>query len=246
MLPDHQSSKPERGIGWALLAPRVAHNMKSPLSTLLLGTERAVRSADAGRLGETESGRVLDTVLHQVERIDGIARNFLKLAVLERPDMSLVNTSSLITTAVTMLRDRKPKEISVNVELEERLPTLRADEEQLLIVFENIFENSIAAIEDEGIISVRAYRTTTIPGLEALDGEAVVVEISDTGSGIESETKERVFDVGFTTRRQGSGLGLAIVRHVVELHGGVVEIHSERGIGTTVTICIPARPGSGS
>ena len=246
LIPDRDGVKTKRGIGWALLAPRVAHNMKSPLSTLLLGTERAVRSAEAGRLGESETGRILDTILHQVERIDGIARNFLKLAELERPDMKLVNPHDLINKSVNILRERKTKEISVNVELEERLPALRADEEQLLIVFENIFENSIAAIDDECIISVRAYRTTTIPGQEALDGEAVVVEISDTGSGIDSGTKERIFDVGFTTRRQGSGLGLAIIRHVVELHGGVVEIHSESGIGTTVTVCIPARPGAGS
>ena len=246
IIPDHDKTRPDHGIGWALLAPRVAHNMKSPLSTLLLGTERAVRSAGAGRLGESDSGRILDTILHQVERIDGIARNFLKLAELERSDLTLVNPDDLINKAVNILRERKTKEISVNIELEERLPALRADEEQLLIVFENVFENSIAAIEDEGNITVRAYRTTTIPGREALDGEALVVEVSDTGSGIESGAKDRIFDVGFTTRRQGSGLGLAIIRHIVELHGGVVEIHSEIGIGTTVTVCIPARPGAGS
>jgi two-component system NtrC family sensor kinase len=72
----------------------------------------------------------------------------------------------------------------------------------------------------------------------------VVLEVRDTGVGMDKETKEQIFDPGFSTGQDGTGLGLAIVRKVVRDHGGHVEVESEPGVGSAFCIYLPVETGS--
>jgi signal transduction histidine kinase len=74
------------------------------------------------------------------------------------------------------------------------------------------------------------------------DGERVVVEVSDTGSGITSEDREKIFLPFFTTKPSGTGLGLSIVKKIVDLHGGDISVESTPGRGTRVRVALPAAP----
>ena len=72
-------------------------------------------------------------------------------------------------------------------------------------------------------------------------GDAVIVEITDTGVGMDEEALDRIFEPYFSTKATGTGLGLTIAKRNVELNGGTIEVRSERGVGTTVTIALPIR-----
>ena len=102
------------------------------------------------------------------------------------------------------------------------------DREKLKQVIINLVVNSIEAMKEGGTLTAKVSSA----------GE-VVVEISDTGAGIEPEVIANVFDPFFTTKEAGTGLGLSIVRKIVDQHGGTVHIESERGAGTRVRVSIP-------
>ncbi len=120
------------------------------------------------------------------------------------------------------------------VELEEGL-LVDADAELLRQAFLNLCVNAIQAMQERGTggrLSVRARR----------EGDGVVVEVSDTGPGIDPATRDHVFEPFFTTKAAGTGLGLAIVRQAAEAHGGSVEVESELGTGATFRVRLPAAP----
>jgi signal transduction histidine kinase len=118
------------------------------------------------------------------------------------------------------------------VEIEDGLPLVEADAELLRQAFLNLCVNAIQAMAEQGggRLSVRARR----------EGEAVVVEVTDSGPGMSDETRAHVFEPFFTTKAAGTGLGLAIVRQAAEAHGGAVEVESRPGAGATFRVRLPA------
>ncbi len=227
-------------LEWASLAPRVAHDLKSPLSTLSLATERSIHAARSDSHWSEKSQALLETIIRQVLRIELLGRNFLKLADLEKPVLTMVDPRNLLARSLCVLRDRVPPDISIEERIESPLPLLWADAEQLLVAMENLYENSIAAQNGGGSILVSAYRVRAMPGVEEARQEAVVIEVGDTGEGISATDLPHIFETGFTRKARGSGLGLAIVKRVIEQHQGHMEVHSELCIGTTFALYLPA------
>lgn len=113
-----------------------------------------------------------------------------------------------------------------------------ADPEALRQVFTNLFDNALRHTPDGGQIRVSTERV-------ADDGDAVIVQVADTGSGIAAESLPRIFerfyrvDPGRSRQQGGTGLGLAIVKHLVEAHGGRVGATSTLGQGTTIRMRFP-------
>jgi signal transduction histidine kinase len=118
------------------------------------------------------------------------------------------------------------------------LPAVRARATEMKEVLVNLLENSRAAIEDEGVVRVRAVEA----------GDTVVLDVQDDGGGISTDLLPRVFEPHFSTRSAGTGLGLAIVKRLVESWEATVAVESEPGQGTVVRIYLEAwrdgdRPG---
>lgn len=111
------------------------------------------------------------------------------------------------------------------------IPLIQCYPNELNQAFMNLFRNAIQAIESQGTITVAT----------CADETQVYVKISDTGEGIPPEARPRVFDPGFTTRGRGvgKGLGLSIVYNIIQKHHGDIEVDSEVGDGTSITIALP-------
>jgi hypothetical protein len=236
-VPDGPASQAR--LAWSTMAPRVAHDLKSPLSTLVLATERVLRA-----LSEAASAprpELVQAVLHQVDRIDLLTRSFLKLADLEQLNPTPMNVDEFIAACLSELEARLPPGVTVDRRIEPALPRVHVDREQVQSALENLFENALAALGRGGTILVSAYRVSSVPGRPGPSG-AIAIEVADTGEGIASIDIPRLFDVGFTRRQGGTGLGLAIVRQVMNQHHGHIEVHSEVGIGTTVILYLPLEP----
>jgi signal transduction histidine kinase len=112
-----------------------------------------------------------------------------------------------------------------------RIPPVRCAPQELRQVFLNLVVNAIDAVKGHGRVSIAT----------SCDGEEVVVEVRDDGSGIPPDTLERIFDPFFTTKKvgEGTGLGLAIAWHIVDAHGGHVEVTSPPGEGARFRVCLP-------
>ncbi|HPT96693.1 MAG TPA: ATP-binding protein, partial [Armatimonadota bacterium] len=121
-------------------------------------------------------------------------------------------------------------QIRVEEELPADLPLLYVDVVQVRQALAHLLANAIEAMPEGGTLRVRAF---------ACDA-GVAVQIEDTGVGIPSEHRDRLFEPLFTTKPRGAGLGLALVQRVVAAHHGTIRIESEDGQGTTVTLLLPA------
>ncbi|GEM_PF-113611 len=254
------------------LAAGMAHEIKNPLGSIK-GTAEILSGDTLSEEERTEFGRILT---REVDRLDGVLRNYLRIArpadAARRPLDLRETIRSTVTLAGAYARRR---EVTIRTEIEEGADVV-ADEGQVTQALLNVILNAVAACEPGGRIAVTARRTSsglrndppsyppvnggkTAPsplagragvGSEIRNpksemvgsGEWVEVSVEDTGCGIPEEHIGRVFTPLFTTRPDGTGLGLPITRRIVEAHGGVIQIASRVGEGTTVTIALPAAP----
>jgi two-component system cell cycle sensor histidine kinase/response regulator CckA len=147
-------------------------------------------------------------------------------------------------SAETFSRTRK--EINVYQELSEDLFAIEADQEQLMQAFMNMYLNAADAMPGGGDLFLKTANVTheyvKDQPYEPKPGNYVLLTITDTGVGMEKETMKRVFDPFFTTKEvgRGTGLGLSSVYGIVKGHGGYVFVESEKGVGSTFSICFPA------
>jgi two-component system phosphate regulon sensor histidine kinase PhoR len=125
------------------------------------------------------------------------------------------------------------QEIELRLEISEAIPTVTGDGDRLERVAVNLIHNALKFTPAGGSVSVCA----------AVDAASVVVRVSDTGSGISREDRQRVFERFYKVDRardsSGTGLGLAIVKHTIEAHGGAVAVESEEGFGSTFSFSLP-------
>jgi signal transduction histidine kinase len=163
-------------------------------------------------------------------RIVKILRSLKSFARLDQAELESVNLHEGIDSSLTLLQHLLKDRIKV-VKNYAPLPEVRCYASQINQVFMNLLTNAAQAVDGEGTIII-----TT-----ALEGEEVVVEIADTGSGIAPDHLARVFDPGFTTKGVGvgSGLGLSITYRIIEDHHGSIEVRSEPGKGTAFTVRLP-------
>jgi len=131
----------------------------------------------------------------------------------------------------TLSRNGVPGNVMVIRRLDESLPAILADPDQLVQVFGNIIRNAIQAMPEGGRLTVKSKVSS--PGW-------VSVSISDTGVGIPPKDQQKLFEPLFTTKAKGIGLGLAVSKILVEGHGGTIEVKSKVGEGSTFTVMLPA------
>ena len=188
----------------------------------------------------------------QVDRLTGIVRGVLKAMRVPPPRYSPIDVRRVIRDVVDLFSPMAEKrKISVHLRLEESLPQLKADPDQLQQVFMNLFSNAIDAMKAGGVLGVGAR---FVPATEAGDlgegGGCVRIDISDTGGGMDEETARHAFEPFYTTRNVetdvgasiGMGLGLSICRQIIKNHYGEIAVHSEQGKGTEFTFLIPVNP----
>jgi len=221
----------ERLSALTLLAAGVAHEIGNPLNSLhihLQVLERKMRKLEENqRAGCIEA---IDVAKEEIKRLDHIVTQFLRAirpSPLEtRPD----NLNEVVRETVAFLGPEiADRDIIVETSLQDGLPLVSIDRNQLKQAFFNIIKNSVQAMQRGGILHVRTW-----------SGEDhVQVEFADSGGGMPLETMNKIFDPYFTTKQTGSGLGLLIVQRIVREHGGEISLANDEGRGLTFTIRLP-------
>ncbi len=187
----------------------------------------------------------LSLIEDYVKRGAGLTRQLLGFARGGRYEIHPADMNKIVSKTATMF-GRPQKEISIHCKLETDIRMVEADEGQMEQVFLNLFVNSWQAMPDGGEIYLETRNVClddafTRP-FSNPSGAYVKVAVTDTGIGMDEETKRRIFDPFFTTKEvgMGTGLGLAMVYGIVKGHGGMIDVESEPGRGTTVNIYLPA------
>ena len=233
-------------ISLGSLLAGIAHELNSPLGALhsnhdvlkrALGKLQVILEDEV--VDETELDelrrvvRALDGVLEvndlAVHRMVGLVRSLRSFGQPDRSERAVLDINEAIDNTLALLEHQLRDRVEV-VRDYDTLPEIECYANQLNQVFMNLLVNASQAIRDRGRITVRTRN--------ADDG--VMIEIEDTGIGIDPNTLQRIFEPGFTTRggRIGMGLGLLIVKQIVDRHHGAIEVRSTPGVGTAFTVRI--------
>ena len=222
----------------ALLAGGLAHEIRNPLSTMSLNLDLL---AEDFQHPETPRDRralqKIERLRRESQRLSDILDNFLRFAkVLE---LRLVTTD--LNVIVEELRDFfEPQAMSqgivIRTQYELNLPKLSLDVELFRQALLNLLINARHAMPDGGELILRTRS----------DGRWNVLEITDTGVGMDEDVLRKVFDAFFSTRAAGTGLGLPTTRKLVEAHGGTIQVQSEPGKGSQFTIRLPNHRDDGA
>ena len=220
------------------VAAGVAHNFKNLLTVirgnaeLLLmhlmndafARQRVEQILKASDDGEQMVGRIQESTRQYPEA----AAALVPLQINELVKDSIAFTEDYAKAS----QDERNARVKFKTELAEGLPPVRASAGELREVFVNLLRNAVDAIEGEGQVTART---------RALDGRSVVAEVSDTGTGMSVEVREKLFRPLFTTKgERGTGLGLATCYAILRRHGGDIDVKSAPGEGTTFTVRLPA------
>ena len=215
------------------LATGVAHELKNPLTSILNYAEYLMEKY-RGQFIERSDGERLQRIINGVERIDRFVRDLLHLADADELELAPLDLHVTLQSAVALSgRTLRENEAEPQWELEADDPIILGHRGGLKQVFGNLVLNAARAMsEDGGTITLRTRDC----------GTEIVIEVEDTGRGMEKEVQERVFEPFYSASPEssGAGLGLALVRRLVEQHGGEIEVSSTPDEGTCFTIRLPA------
>lgn len=225
---------------WRLTARRVAHDLRNPLTSILLNTEHLRRTAATGGT-EEEVARYAARIEERVEHLRRVTRNFLKFVDVEAPSLTDLDLAGWLRAQAETIQAGLPPDIALDVRTDGALP-VRADAEQLASVVDNLAANAVNALPEGGRIVLSAYPARALQlGDDPAPRDWVVVEVRDSGVGIPAPLRERLFAPGVSGTEGGAGFGLAVVQKVVADHGGHIDVESEEGAGTVFSLYLPAR-----
>ncbi len=227
------------------LAGGVAHEFNNVLQPIVLYLELALEDIPAG----SATAENLKRVHELANRAKGLSQQILTFSRHDSdPRMVRQDLAPLTEEAVTMIRALLPATVDLHAEIDAGMSLVHCAPEQIQQVLVNLCNNAYKALsEGGGRISV-ALRETEVsaevairyPHLDA--SRYAVLEVRDTGKGMDPATRERIFEPFFTTHEvgKGTGLGLSVVHGIVERHGGVIVVESEPGEGTCFSVYLPS------
>ncbi len=224
----------QRLEAWAEMARQVAHDIKNPLTPIQLSAEHARRvNMDRGRPLSPVLDDCVNAILTQVKLLRQISSEFSNFASSPTPRPEPTALPALIDEVIEPYRVPLAGRIAIEVAAPEDVPPVTIDRALFSRALTNIIENALHAMPGNGRLTI------TASAVARDTGRAVVVEITDTGVGLDDDAMARLFEPYFSTKATGTGLGLTIAKRNVELNGGTIAVQSERGRGTTVTITLP-------
>jgi signal transduction histidine kinase len=222
------TAESERLSAVTTLAAGVAHEIGNPLNSLhiyLQLIEREIRHIPSELRGKLDHH--LRVCREEITRLDQIVDQFLKAVRPARPLLAPCPPNEILEQVLEVLAPEvSDRDLLVEKDLARGLPLILADRNQLKQAFFNIIRNGLQAMNKGGILHVRTE----------LSDNRVLFTFRDTGGGIPPEVMQHIFEPYFTTKPRGSGLGLMIVERIIRDHGGLIEVSSEEGRGTTFRV----------
>jgi two-component system, NtrC family, sensor kinase len=231
----------DKMVALGKLASAAVHEINNPIQGILTFAKLMRKSLDEGTLspGEEEQFKTyLDLIATESTRCGKILRNLLSFARQGELKKTTVNLSSLFDEIHLLMGHRMELQgIRFKRELEDDLPPIYGDRDQIKQGVLNLLLNAVEALPNGGAIGLVARL--------GREGSHVIIEISDTGAGIPKEMQANIFEPFYTTKDDGKGvgLGLSVVYGIIAQHGGVIEVESEENEGTTFILTLPVEDG---
>ncbi len=225
------------------LAGGVAHDFNNILSVIIGYSDLALRKLETGESVEEE----LSVILSAGQKAAAVTHQLLAFSRKQILEMKNINVNDLIDNLSRMLGRLIGEDIGLIVKTDRAAGTITADPTQIEQVLINLAVNARDAMPDGGSLFLRTAAVEIRPehavaNREMVPGGYVMISITDSGSGMSQEVRDRIFEPFFTTkeRGRGTGLGLATVYGIIKQHKGYIYVSSAEGYGTTFVIYLPA------
>ena len=222
----------QRDAAWGEVARRLAHEIKNPLTPIMLSAERLEHKLSDKLVGADAEmlRRATQTIVGQVSAMKSMVDEFSEYARSPALNLSLLDFNALVRDVLTLYESHG---IQIHLELDEKISPIYGDATMLRQVLHNLLKNAQDVLEGrpKPLIHVKIKP----------ENGMVRLEISDNGPGFPPDWIARAFEPYVTTKRQGTGLGLAIVKKIVEEHKGVIKIENQPQGGASVSLLLPMK-----
>jgi len=233
----------QKSAAWQEVARRIAHEIKNPLTPIQLSAQRLLRFLERREPSQSAAARHAELanlvqecsrlIEREVSTLAGLVNEFSQFVRFPTAKLVPTNANTIVHQAVEVFSGRLDG-ITLKTTLAENLPSIRADGGLLRSVVVNLIDNAAEALENS------AFREILVSTTADSDAETVVICVSDTGSGISPEDKDKLFLPHFSTKDRGTGLGLAIAARIVAEHGGSLHVQDNVPVGSRFLVELPA------
>ncbi|MEP6602148.1 MAG: ATP-binding protein, partial [Nitrospirota bacterium] len=223
--------KGQKAAAWQEVAQRIAHEIKNPLTPIQLSAER-LRKKFFEKAGDFDD--IFDqstmTIVNEVNSLKRMVDEFSNFARLPVPVMERQSLHAAVQDVI-LLYSAAHRDIEFLATLDEKLPWIMIDREQMKRVFVNIFDNAVQAMNGKGRLWVTTRAETKL--------RKIIIEVADEGVGIQPGDQENLFLPYFSKKKTGTGLGLAIVHRIISDHDGRIRAANNVPKGAIFTIELP-------
>ena len=230
---DAKNEHPKQLEELSRLTGELAHEIKNPLSTIKVNLKLAAEELAGSEKSDHRFARALRkmaVIQKEADRLEQILDGFLRYVDRGELQLAGVNINELISDMVDFYSPQATsRSITIRQGLYSRPLVCKIDSDMLKQAILNLFINAQQAMSDGGELIIRTTK----------EEEKAVLEISDTGSGIEPDKLPGIFRAFYSSRPEGRGLGLPTTKKIVEAHNGTIAVNSEPGKGTSFTIKLP-------
>jgi len=245
---DHRLMEQQRVESLSLLAGGLAHDFRSLLQGIMGNAELVAMQVPANQILQDS----VAAINIAAERASDLVTRMQDYAGRRPQQAEDVDLSALTLDMVTLLQRSTARDSRLILDLPPGAVRAVGDPTQLRQIVLNLVNNAAEAVKDSGTITVRLYTATShASGLSSANFDSTasrrtpvdrfaVLDVADTGPGIDPKTLSRVFDPYFSTKAPGRGLGLSAVLGIVRGHSGAIRVNSELGVGTSFRVWIPA------
>jgi signal transduction histidine kinase len=216
-------------IAWAEMARKVAHEIKNPLTPIQLSAEHIMQVYEDNR---EDFKKVLKEstsyIVTEVENLRKIAQDFLETSKKASLQKETLNLKQIIKETIEPYKSILSERIQFKEKYDAEDMLFSGDKAKIKTVFRNILTNAIESIKDRGVIEIKASSTD----------DEISLEIKDTGSGIQKQMLENIFEPYFSTKEGGTGLGLPIAKKILEDHEGSIKASPNKPAGLKISITL--------
>jgi len=228
-----QIQQAQRAYAWKEVASKIAHEVKNPLTPIKLSAQRLRKKFQPQ---VTHDAKIFDectsTIINQVDELKTLVNEFTNFARMPATNPIPNDIHEIIDETLVLYKEAH-KSIQFEFEKAADMPRFSLDRDQMKRVMINLIDNAVDAIKGSGTVTIKTYYEKLL--------ESVVIEIADTGCGVPSSIKTKLFEPNFSTKAGGTGLGLAIVNTIIADHGGYIRVRDNHPKGTCFVIELPIR-----
>jgi signal transduction histidine kinase len=215
----------------AALAGSLAHEIKNPLSVIRMNMELLAEDfADPQSPRDRRALSKIEMVTRQCTRLENLLNDFLRFSKVRRLELRMGSLNEQVERVLDLFAPQaSEQQVEIVRYLDADLPSIQLNAETLQAALVNLVKNALEAMPDGGQLIARTRMTRT----------GVALDLIDTGCGMDEKTAVKMFEAFYSTKNGGSGLGLPTAQKIIEAHGGLINVHSEKGRGTQFTLEFP-------